>query len=155
EHPFGSNIFSTLVRIYQGIERIDFETSIVNRDKFVRYRLLVPTSIQTGRNFQEIPFGAIERPMSQEFPAQNWSDLSDAAHGVTLLNRGMPGNNISEGTLMLSLLRSTRIQFYGIGGRYEGQGSDTGLQLGKQRTLHYVLVPHAGDWRQGRAYRAG
>jgi alpha-mannosidase len=112
QHPFGSNTFATTVRLYRGIPRLDFETKILNRDKFVRYRLLVPTTIKNGRNFQEIPFGAIERPMAQEFPAQNWIDYSDADHGVTLLNRGLPGNNVADGTLMLSLIRSTRHQYY-------------------------------------------
>ena len=154
-HAFGSNTFATTVRLYQGVPRIDIETKLVNNDRFVRYRLLVPTTVKDGRNFQEIPFGTIERPLAQEFPAQNWIDYSDAGHGVTLLNRGMPGNNVAEGTLMLSLLRSSRIQSYGIGGGFEGQGSDSGLELGQERTLHYALVPHAGDWRTARAYRAG
>ena len=154
-HPFGSNTFSTRVRLYRDVQRVDFHTTILNNDAFVRYRLLVPTSIQDGHNFQEIPFGAIERPMNQEFPAQNWSDYSDSRHGLALLNRGLPGNNVSDGTLMLSLMRSARIQSYGIGGGFEGQGSDSGLELGKQLTFHYALVPHAGDWRDARAYRSG
>jgi alpha-mannosidase len=155
QHPLGSNTFATTIRLYQGIPRVDFETRILNNDRFVRYRLLVPTSVQNGRNVQEIPFGSIERPTAQEFPAQNWIDYSDSAHGVTLLNQAMPGNNVAEGTLMLSLLRSSRIQSYGIGGGFEGQGSDSGLELGQERTLHYALVPHSGDWSGSGAYRAG
>ncbi len=154
-HPFGSNVFKTRARVYKGVNRVDFETKILNNDKFVRYRLLMPTSIKDGHNVQEIPFGACERPMHQEFPAQNWMDYSDAAHGVALLNRAMPGNNNADGTLMLSLLRSTRIQSYGIGGGFEGQGSDSALELGKELTLDYALVPHAGDWNDARVYRAG
>jgi alpha-mannosidase len=153
-HPFGSNTFDTTIRLYQGVPRLDFETKILNRLKFVRYRLLVPTSVKNGRNFQEIPFGAIERPTSQEFPAQNWIDYSDDTHGVTLLNRGLPGNNVADGTLMLSLLRSTAIQTYG--GMDQGAlASGAALELGKERTFHYALVPHAGDWRKANAYRAG
>jgi len=151
----GSNTFATTIRLYEGIPRVDFETRILNNDRFVRYRLLVPTAVQNGRNVQEIPFGAIERPTAQEFPAQNWIDYSDSSHGVTLLNRAMPGNNVADGTLMLSLLRSSRIQSYGIGGGFEGQGSDSGLELGQECTLHYALVPHSGDWSASGAYRAG
>jgi alpha-mannosidase len=152
QHAFGTNSFATSARIYHGLSRIDFTTRILNNDQFVRYRLLVPTSIKNGRNFQEIPFGAIERPMSQEFPAQNWADYSDADHGVALINRGMPGNNISDGTMMLSLLRSTRIDVYwGV----EAQRSNSGLELGKELTLHYALEPHAGDWRTAGVYKTG
>ncbi len=154
-HPFGANTIATRVRLYQGLRRLDFETRILNQDKFVRYRVLVPTTLKGGRNFQEIPFGALERPQAQEFPAQNWIDCGDGERGVALLNRGLPGNNVAEGTLMLSLLRSSRIQSYGIGGGFEGQGSDSGLELGKQLTFRYALVAHAGDWRAAAVWRAG
>jgi alpha-mannosidase len=97
------------VRVYKGIQRIDFETKILNNDKLVRYRLLFPTSIQSGRRFDEIPFAAIERPAQHEYPAQNWIDWSDGNHGVALLNVGLPGSNVSDGTLMLSLMRSARV----------------------------------------------
>ena len=102
-HPFGTNSFATTVRVYSSLPRIDFATQILNNERFVRYRLLVPTTITNGRNFQEIPFGAIERPIAQEFPAQNWIDYSDGQRGVALINRGLPGNNVADGTLMVSL----------------------------------------------------
>jgi len=154
-HPFGSNTFSTSARIYRGIERVDFETRILNRERSVRYRLLMPTTIRNGRNFQEIPFGASERPTNQEYPAQNWMDDSDATHGVAVLNHALPGNNLADGTLMVSLMRSTSIQSYGFGGGFEGQGSDSALELGKELTFQYALMPHLGTWAQARVYRAG
>lgn len=161
EHSFGERShFATTVRIYAGLPRVDIRTRILNNDEFVRYRALFPTSIRSGKRTDEIPFGAIERPEEIEFPAQNWIDYSegvgDGVKGVTLFNRGLPGNNVSGGTLMLSLLRSTRIVSYGYGGGYEpGMGSDSGLELGKQLVFDYALLPHAGDWRQAAVYRTG
>jgi alpha-mannosidase len=155
DRSFGRGRFATTVRLYAGIPRIDFETTLLNNDKFVRYRLLFPTTIRHGRNVHEIPFGAIERPAAQEFPAQNWIDHGDGQRGVALLNRGLPGNNVADGTLMLSLLRSTRIQSYGVGGGFENQSSDSGLELGKELTFHYGLVPHAGDWSAAGVFRRG
>ncbi|PYV27236.1 MAG: hypothetical protein DMG24_05110 [Acidobacteria bacterium] len=155
-HPFGDGSFATTVRLYPGIRRIDIKTRIRNEDKFVRYRVLFPTAIKAGRRFDEIPFGAIERPAEREFPAQGWTDWSDGAKGVALLNRGLPGNNVAEGVLMLSLLRSARITAYPFFGGYEpGVSSDLGLELGEERTFDYALVPHAGDWREAGVYRAG
>jgi alpha-mannosidase len=153
-HALGTNLFFTRLRMYAGIPRIEFQTRILNREPHVRYRVLFPTSIRDGRGVHEIPFGAVERPPSQEYPAQNWIDYSDAHRGVSLLNRANPGNNISEGTLMLSLMRSTSIRSYGIGGGFEGQGSDSGLELGKELTFDYALLPHDGDWRDAGTYRA-
>jgi alpha-mannosidase len=58
--------------------------------------------------------------------------------------------------MMVSLLRSHTLGAYGFGGGYEpGMSSETGLQLGKEITLHYALVPHDGDWREAAIYREG
>lgn len=104
----------------------------------------------------EIPFGAIERPERQEFPAQNWIDYSDGAHGLSLINQGLPGNNVTDGKLMLSLMRSAKLISYGFIGGYEpGVGSDTGLGLGKTFKLNYAVIPHTGDWRSAHPWRAG
>ena len=156
-HPFGDRgSFRTSVRLYAGLRRIDIHTQILNDAKFVRYRVLFPIAIQNGQSVHEIPFGAIQRPEGIEFPAQNWIDYGDGAKGVALLNRGLPGNNVSDGTLMLSLLRSTCIVAYGFFGGYgPGMSSDTGLELGKELAFDYALVPHAGDWRQAAVYREG
>jgi alpha-mannosidase len=155
-HPFGDGRFATTVRVYSGIRRIDIKTEILNNDKFVRYRALFPTSIAKGRRFDEIPFGAVERPAAQEFPAQNWIDYGDGMRGVALLNHGLPGNNVADATLMLSLMRSARITAYPFFGGYEpGVSSDLGLELGNQMTFDYALFPHDGDWKEAGVYRSG
>lgn len=155
-HPFSEQgDFQTTIRLYHGLRRIDIRTRLVNQDARVRYRALFPTAV-SGEGVHEIPFGAITRPDGIESPAQNWVDCHDGAHGVALLNRGVPGNNIADGTIMLSLLRSTSIVAYGYGGGYEpGMGSESGLELGKTFTFDYALLPHAGDWRQAAVYREG
>ncbi len=155
-HPFGEGSFATTVRLYPGIRRIDIHTDLLNNDKNVRYRLLIPTSIENGKRFDEIPFGSIERPQEQEFPAQYWMDYSDGSKGLALLNRGLVGNNVAGGTLLLSLMRSARITAYPFYGGYEpGVSSDLGLELGVQRSFDYALEPHSGDWRDAEVYRSG
>ncbi|MFH0797319.1 MAG: glycoside hydrolase family 38 C-terminal domain-containing protein [Candidatus Omnitrophota bacterium] len=156
-HPFSAKgRFRTTVRIYAGVHRIEIQTKILNHDTDVRYRVLFPTTIQNGNAIHEIPFGAIERPDGIEFPAQNWIDWGDGKKGVALLNRGLPGNNVADGVMMLSLMRSTRIKAYGFGGGHEpGMGSDSGLELGKELTFDYALVPHSQDWRQAAVYHDG
>jgi alpha-mannosidase len=73
-----------------------------------------------------------------------------------LLNRGLPGNNVADGVLLLSLLRSATIGGYGFGGGFEpGMGSDGGLELGKQFAFDYALLPHAGTWDEGGIPREG
>jgi alpha-mannosidase len=155
-HPFGENgKFATTVRVYTDLRRIDISTKLVNDEQFVRYRVLFPTSIGDGQSTHEIPFGAIKRPAGIEFPAQNWIDFGNEQKGITLLNRGLPGNNVCDGMMMLSLLRSTRIITYGDSGGGYGKGNDSSLELNKELTFDYSLIPHAGDWREAGVYRDG
>ncbi len=155
-HPFGKNQFATQVRMYKGLRRIDIKTDLTNQEELVRYRAVFPTSISSGTVMEEIPFGAIERPERQEFPAQNWIDYSDASKGISLINRGLPGNNVTEGKMMLSLMRSTHLLSYGFIGGYEpGVSSDTGLGIGKKYSLDYALLPHSGNWQAAEPWRAG
>jgi alpha-mannosidase len=156
KHPLGSAEFETRVRLYRGLKRIDIQTTLVNHEKYVRYQALFPMALRHGRNAQEIPFGALERPEGVEFAAQHWVDYSDDTHGVALLNRGLPGNVMTDSTLMISLLRSHNLGAYGFGGGYEpGMSSESGFELNQRRVLEYALLPHAGGWREARVYRAG
>ncbi len=156
ERAFGPGKFATAVRVYNGLRRIEVTTRLVNGEKYVRYQVLFPTSIASGKTTHEIPFGAIDRPASIEFPAQNWADHGDGRHGLALLNIGLPGNLTTDGTMMISLLRSHNLGAYGFGGGYEpGMSSESGFQVGQERTMRYALVPHAGDWREAGVYRDG
>ena len=154
-HPFGSGWVVIRVRVYAGMPRIDFRTEILNNDEGVRYRVLFPTTIVGGSITHEIPFGAIERP-ELECPAQNWVDYGDGRRGVALLNRGMPGNSVVDGVMMLSLMRAAQLVAYAFAGGYEpGVSSASGQELGKRLVFDYALLPHEGTWREARAYRAG
>jgi len=154
-HPFGSGWLVSRVRLYAGLPRIDFRTEILNNDEWVRYRVLFPTTIAGGKITHEIPFGAIERP-EKELPAQNWIDYGDGKYGLTLINRGLPGNNVDDGVMMLSLLRAAQLVAYAFAGGYEpGVTSTSGQELGKRLSFDYALLPHQNTWREARAYRAG
>ncbi|MEO6436671.1 MAG: glycosyl hydrolase-related protein [Tepidisphaeraceae bacterium] len=143
-------------RVYAGSRRIDLRTKLVNQQRLVRYQTLFPTTIKGGKNWEAIPLGAIERAEGVEYPALEWVDYGDGNRGLTLLNVGLPGNVVNDGTIMLSLLRAHNLGGYGFGGGLEpGMSSDTGFMIGRVMNLHYALVPHAGDWRRAGVYRDG
>ncbi len=154
-HPFGSGRFATRVRIYSGVGRVDVQTKLINNDERVRYRAVLPTSISEGTITHEIPFGAIRRPEG-EFPAQNWIDLSDGEKGISMLNRGLPGNNVVDGMMMLSLLKCTALKegYAEVGGFRFGVPTERGYEKGIEHTFEYAYVPHGGDWRRAKSYRA-
>ena len=150
----GAGQVSSRVRLYASLPRVEFRTRMRNDSKHVRYRVLFPSSLPRGQGVHEIPFGVVEHPEGVECPAQNWIDQSDGVHGLALLNRGLPGNNIADGTLLLSLLRSATIGGYGYGGGFEpGMGSDSGLELGKEFSFDYALLPHSGSWSEANVVR--
>jgi hypothetical protein len=45
-HPFGNRSFTTRVRLYNDLRRVDITTELVNNEKFVRYQVLFPTTIK-------------------------------------------------------------------------------------------------------------
>jgi hypothetical protein len=151
--PFGTGQFGTRVRLYAGLPRIDIQTTLVNQDEKVRYRAAIPTSIPDGAITYEIPFGAIERPEG-EFPAQNWIDYSADDRGITMLNRGLPGNNVVDGVMMLSLMKCTNLEG-GYGDMKLGPVTLAAFEKGKTHIFDYALIPHGGDWRAVQAYRRG
>jgi alpha-mannosidase len=142
---FGEGSRRVRVRVYAHTPRIDFKTTLVNRQKWVRYRAAFPTSLRDGRIVHEVPFGAIERPEG-EYPAQNWIDCCDGEKGLGLLNRGLPGNNVTAGVMMLSLLKSSTIP---------GQPCDGAFELGNEHQFDYALYPHGGDWQDAALPRRG
>jgi alpha-mannosidase len=156
DRPFGTGQHASRVRLYAGLPRIDIVTDLLNRDERVRYRAVFPTSLAGGTITHEIPFGAIERPEG-EFPAQNWIDLSRDGRGLALVNRGLPGNAVLGGTLALALLKCTALkEGYGEGGGWKfGTPTEEGFEKGVRHTFRYSLLPHAGDWRAARLWRAG
>ena len=155
-HPFGSGRFSTRVRVYDGLRRIDIRTTLLNNDERVRYRAVLPTSIYGGAITHEIPFGAIERPEG-EFPAQNWISYSDGEKSVSLLNRGLPGNNVVDGVMLLSLLKCTALKegYAEVGGFKLGVPTERGYEKGIEHVFEYAYMTHAGDWREANSARRG
>jgi len=148
-HPFDSGKFAATIRMYADLRRIECRLRLVNNEKYVRYQALLPTTIKNGKSVHEIPFGAIERPSGIEFPSQNWVDYGDGQRGLAVLNFGLPGNVVADGTMMVSLLRAHTLGAYGFGGGYEpGMSSDSGFQLGKERTMRFALIPHSHCWSE-------
>ncbi len=143
---FQNNYRRNDIHIYNKVKRVEFETTLVNNEEWVRYRSAFPTALkENAKIFYEVPFGVVER-REGEFPAQNWIDYTDGEIGVALLNRGLPGNNVTEGVMMISLLKCTKI---------EGTETDTGFEKGVKHILRYALIPHRGDWRGALIYREG
>lgn len=152
--PFGDGEFGMCVRIYAGLPRIEFETELVNRQPFVRYRNAFPLNLSDPKITYEIPFGAIERP-DGEYPAQNWVDINDGDRGVALLNRGIPGHSLVGNVLTSSLMKCVKVVRYSGGGYSEEEEDTAGFEIGARHRFEQALLPHRGNWQTARLYKEG
>lgn len=124
--------FTQLIHLYDGLRRIDFETRLTPSGKQYRVRVCFPTSIRNGKIRHEIPFGHVERPEG-EYPAQNWVDYGDGEKGLCVVNCGLPGNNVVNNVVMISLLRSVAFEYKGV--------SEKGFEENVQHSFKYSLIP--------------
>jgi len=125
--------FIQYITIYKNLRRIDFTTEIhPEKGKYYRIRVAFPTTIKNGRIEHEIPFGKITR-LQGEFAALNWMSYSDKEKGICLLNKGLPGNNVTDGIIVLSLMRSVAME-------YKGPSKDA-FEENTDHSFSYAIIP--------------
>lgn len=156
------------MKIYAGVDRIDFKTFIDWDTGQRRVRVVFPTGIRTSQAMYSIPYGAVEREPYEpdmrgypstngDWPAINWVDVYGETEdrGVALLNAGTPSHKVVDGVIHMSLLRSptdswclNEPEFYDCPD-FDG-ARDAGFH-----EFHYALVPHAGDYRAAAIEKRG
>lgn len=137
--------YRKIVTLYKGANRVDFKLFLKFDGKNRRIRLCMPFNIKNGEIIHETPYGITKRGEG-EYPAQSWVDYSNQEYGVSLINKGIPGNSIVEGVALLTLLRSVNrvLQFHPAG--------EKALEKGEHE-YEYSLYPHKGNWREGKTYK--
>jgi alpha-mannosidase len=107
-------------------------------------------SAHSDKASYEIPFGSVDRPTTRntpaeqaqfEVPAQRWADLSDAKHGLSLMNDSKYGYDAKGNVLRLSLLRSPE---------WPDPHADEG-----HHEFTYSIYPHGGGWKEALTIRRG
>lgn len=152
--------------IYEDIPRIDFVTEVENRHPQIRLRVKFSTDIDSKEYQSETQFGVVSRPIDQYhfkpeekwvedpcgiFPALNWIDYSDGKKGVTLINKGLPGNEIRDKELYLTLLRS--VLMLSSDGETGPAIPTPDAQEFKTYQFEYSLFPHKKDWRAANSFK--
>ncbi len=147
---FPSSFFTQDIVLYAGSDRIDFITRVDWWEQKTMLKVAFPVAVTSDVATFEIPNATIERstgletPQEQaqvEVPAQRWADLSQADHGVSLLNAAKYGYDVKGNTLRLSLLRSPV---------WPDPTADRGKHV-----IEYALYPHAKGWREAGTVRRG
>jgi len=122
------------------VERGSHETGIP------MLRVAFPVNVTKGVPTYEIPFGSRQRAQSpQEIPALKWADLSGdtgkGKRGITLVNDCKYGHSCNNGTLRLTLIRSS----------YDPDP----LPEVADHHIRYAIAPHKGACDVSAATRFG
>jgi len=150
KNHFQNSTFVRDITVYAGMPRVDVKMQADWHEKHILLKVAFPLSAHSGKATYEIPFGSIERPTTRntpaeqaefEVPAQRWADISDSAHGFSLLNDCKYGYDAKGNVLRLSLLRSSE---------WPDPHADEG-----QHEFTYSLYPHGGSWRDALTIRQG
>jgi alpha-mannosidase len=156
-HKFQNSTFVQDIILSAGVPRVDVETRAEWHEHHVLLKVAVPVNVGTDFATFEIPYGTIRRPTTRntpaerakfEVPALRWGDLSDADHGLSLLNASKYGYDAKGNVIRLSLLRSAT---YPLAREDDPRGvTDQGTH-----EFTYALYPHRGDWKAGDTMRQG
>ncbi len=115
---------------------IKYKTEFTPSGKNYRLRAAFPTAIESGDIRHEIAFG-MQRRQQAEFPCQNFCDYSGKKHGLALINRGIPANNVDDDIMMLTLFRSVAMEYK--------TDSTLSYNEGRKQCFEYAVMPHATD----------
>lgn len=126
---------------YANSPLVVFDTRLHWNDPHRLLKTCFDTTVQSPFARQEIQFGHIQRPTTRNTPVEQakfevcnhkYTDLSEPAYGVALLNDGKYGVGVEDGTLTLTLAK---------GGTRPDDRGDVGVYR-----FRYALLPHTGGY---------
>jgi len=147
---FQNSTIRQTIRLCEGMQRVDIVNDVDWHEKHILLKAGFTVAAKSNHATYEIPFGSIERPTTRntkeeqamfEVPAIRWADISDSAHGFSLLNDSKYGYDAKDNVLRISLLRSP-------------ESPDPHADEGSHHFI-YSLYPHDGDWKQALTVRQG
>ncbi|HYT34709.1 MAG TPA: glycoside hydrolase family 38 C-terminal domain-containing protein [Ktedonobacteraceae bacterium] len=163
------------IALSPGVQRIDIHTSIDNKVRDHRLRVIFPVPLQVEHVSAEGTFEVRARPLTaarpehdddwieepvNTFPQKRFVDVSDGTTGLALLNRGLPeceilqdgpGVEVGQVAVALTLLRCVEWLSRGdLPNRHGHAGPMEHTPEGQcpgHQEFDYAIVPHSGDWR--------
>jgi alpha-mannosidase len=142
--------FVQTISLPENSDIVDIDNDIDWHESHILLKAAFPLAATGPFATYEIPYGTIDRPTTRdnswekaqfEVPAQQWADLGDGKHGLSLINDSKFGYDAAGNTLRLTLLRSPK-------------WPDPDADMGHHH-FHYALYPHAGTWKDAMTVRHG
>ncbi len=142
ERKFLDSTIIQKIQFYNDIGKIDFDTYIDWKEKDILVKVAFPVDINSNEATYEIQYGNVTRSTHNntswdvaafEVCGHKWVDLSEGGFGVSILNDCKYGHDIKEGTMRLTLLKSS---------------CDPNPYADKEEHfLKYSLYSHEGTWK--------
>ncbi len=156
------------ITLNKGSPHLKVKTSIDNKAKDHRVRVMIPTDIQTDFSDAAGHFTVDRRGIVHEKdsdgkfypemalrPMNVFCDASDGEKGLAVLNNCLTEFQLLEDdrrTLALTLLRATRNRIC-TEARVSSEFPEAlGSQMLQVVNFEYAIYPHSGDWDSGRVY---
>ncbi|HLI71088.1 MAG TPA: glycoside hydrolase family 38 C-terminal domain-containing protein [Ktedonobacteraceae bacterium] len=162
----------TEVSLISGGQMVQIHTTVCNRARDHRLRVLFPTPFLTETAYADGTFMVNERPLRREVPPEGWRDwiedpvdtypqkyflsVSDEQRGLALLNRGLPEYEVlpaagERGVVVaLTLLRCVGWLSRGDLSNRRGPAGPAlptpEAQMEGEWSFDYALFPYVGTW---------
>lgn len=137
-----------IIRIYEKMPRIDFDTEILWSESNTILKVFFPFDVNGDKAVCDIQFGNVERPTHAntswekakfEVPAHKFVDLSEGNYGIAIMTDCKYGYSLEDSTIGISLLRSPT---------WPDKDADKGLHK-----FIYSIYPHRGNFYESDVVR--
>jgi len=146
---FRDSFADQFITLYRATDTIDCVFRINWQERYTTLKLAYETAIADGTATYDTAYGfQVRNTKGNEEPGQMWFDLTGkidgAAYGLGVLNDCKYGFDVLNGTMRVTLLRSTAYAHHDPA-RYDASKPFAIVDQG-WHTIRIRLVPHAGGW---------
>ena len=160
---------TNIVTLRAGQNWVDVNTEVSNTVEDHYLQVCFPTGIQSDHINAQGQFDVAERPIAApdytlyterpmtESPMNSFVDLSDGKVGLALLNEGLKAYEAEDDptkTVSLTLIRAYPLRICVTQEMTDYSQTDKGSQCPGIHHFHYAIMPHIGNWEQGKVWSA-
>ncbi len=137
--------------LYSGIPWAEFTLRVRSNFPHVRMRVKIDTGLKNKEYISGTVFGAVKREEElRDYPLEDWLDYGNEERGVAVFTQGIPGYQVNEGKIWLTLLRSVNLLSHGDKGPIVPVMD--ALELGKDYEFRFAIYPHKGSWKENKTW---
>jgi hypothetical protein len=157
------------VTLRAGQNWVEVNTVVENTVEDHYLQVCFPTGIKTDHISSQGQFDVLERPIAAldytlytelpmtESPMNSFVDQSDGKFGLAFLNEGLKAYEVQDdpaNTVSLTLIRAYPLRICVTPEMTDYSQTDKGSQCQGINRFRYAVMPHNGNWEQGKVWQA-